>query len=96
MQKKLKDKPQELWFKNKRWGYGWSPNTKNGWIVTIAYLAVIYVLAEVFASQGEELDLMFSLLIGFAVVVTTLVLFFVSLRHAPKPKWQWGENKVKK
>jgi fatty acid desaturase len=73
-----------------------SEYTKNGWIVTIAYLAVIYVLAEVFASQGEELDLIFSLLIGFAVVVTTLVLFFVSLRHAPKPKWQWGENKVKK
>lgn len=96
MQKKSEDKPQELWFKNKRWGYGWSPSTKQGWVVTIIYLTSIYALAELFASQGEELNLMFSLLVGFAVVVSTLTLFFVSLRHAPKPKWQWGENKVEK
>jgi hypothetical protein len=95
MQKKLEKGPQKLWFKNKRWGYGWSPSTKQGWAVTVMYLISIYALAKVFASQGEELNLIFSLLVGFSVVVATLTLFFVSLRHAPKPKWQWGEEKTK-
>ncbi len=95
MKDKQKNKPQELWFKNKRWGYGWSPNTKKGWAVTAVYLIVIYGLAELFAFQGDELNIVFSLLIGFVVVVVTLILFFVSLRHAPKPKWQWGEEKTK-
>lgn len=37
------------WFRKKRHGYGWSPNTWQGWLVTfgIAVIFVVVVLAVV-------------------------------------------------
>jgi hypothetical protein len=86
----------KLWFKRKRWGYGWSPNTVRGWSLTFAYLLVISALSIAFASQ-DELNIYFSFAIGVLVIVITVTFFFITLRHAPPPAWQWGEyNKKEK
>ena len=82
----------KLWFKRKRWGYGWSPNTKEGWLVTASYLLILVILTMFFISQ-DELNVIFSLFVGAGAIVTTVIFFFITLRHAPVPKWQWGGSK---
>jgi ACR3 family arsenite efflux pump ArsB len=82
---------QKVWFKRKRYGFGWTPATWEGWAVLGMY-AVLAVLLfrRADASSHSESDT----LIGFTLplLLLTLVLVLVTYLKGETPRWQWGED----
>ena len=76
---------QRYWFKAKRYGWGWSPSTWEGWLVTVGYVAIVAAPYLVGRRVGVPLGLV-GLLVG-----TPLVLWLCVTRGEP-PRWRWGRH----
>lgn len=84
---------KQLWFKRRRYGWGWTPVRKQGWIAIALYLAFV-VLSASFFSNTEEL---ISSATGISLFVLTLlsgtmILISTTYQYAPSPKWRWGKK----
>ena len=79
---------KKLWFKAKKYGYGWYPSSWEGWTVIAAYLAL--AIGAVFIIQPETEGGT----IPFVAVVflLSLALIFVSYKKGEKPRWRWGDD----
>ncbi len=75
----------KLWFKRKRYGYGWSPATKEGWIVTIIFLLLIFSIAIKY-SKANPIKFM-----SYLILLVT-VFMLIAYKKGEKPKWQWGKK----
>ena len=87
-----KNKETKLWFKRKRYGWGWTPCSWEGWLVLAAYLILmIDTFKNIDAVQHSGSDT----LINFAprFIILTLALIFICYKKGEKPKWSWGEDK---
>jgi len=78
-----------LWFKRKKYGYGWTPCTWQGWLVIFIYLGGIILLANKFFPESSA-----SSPNRFFVVcgIWTIILLVITYRTGPSPRWQWGES----
>ena len=65
-----------MWFKGKKYGYGFTPSSIEGWLVVAAAMSLIIY----FAKMDNVVY----------VGLTTLVLIYISYTKGPKPKWRWG------
>ena len=61
---------KEAWFGPKRWGWGWSPVSWQGWVVTIAFVVAGQVLKNV-APRRQVLATLILVAAFFGVVVLT-------------------------
>jgi len=77
---------RRYWFAAKRYGWGWTPVTWEGWVVLLAF--VLLMIA------GSILVLpRYGLLRFYAyVAVLIAVLTFVCWRTGPPPRWRWGDD----
>jgi len=84
---------KRLWFKAKRYGWGWYPCSKEGWLVLLVYVG-IFVSAQIYfmrhvlnthSASGAVLYFMF-------VVVLTLALIRICYTKGEKPRWRWGKD----
>lgn len=73
-----------LWFKAKRYGYGWYPATWQGWTVMATWLALF---AGAFVRWNVETQAAPFLLDAGA---STVALIVVSFLTGEKPRWRWG------
>ena len=80
----VKDNPKGLWFKQKRFGWGWTPVTWHGWLVVAVGIAILFAGVYV----GEKDDAPGAALLGFLLMIA-LIIFF-GYRKGGKPKWNWG------
>ena len=65
---------KDMWFKNRKYGWGWFPITIEGWLVTIgAIIGLIY--------YRENYLIMLIIAIGLVVI---------GHLKGPKPEWRWG------
>lgn len=90
----LKDNPEGYWFKNKMYGYGWTPARWPGWIVLGVYLNLVIwlvIYAERNSLFEEEPIRFISLIAGM-----TLSLIAVCWRTGEPLKWNWGKSKEDK
>ena len=81
----IKDNPEGYWFKRKLYGWGWTPATKEGWLVTVGFLAFIIWYAfrlETMAQVG--------LLEVAPLIAAVVVLITVCYKTGESPRWQWG------
>ncbi len=79
----------KIWFKAKKYGWGWYPATWEGWAVILIYLLILSVLIYIFNSNIEKfLDI-------YLVSVFTLtgILIYISYKKGEKPGWHWGDKK---
>lgn len=79
-----------LWFTRKRYGWGWTPVTWQGWAVVAGYVAFVasgafLFLRDEYGGQGVLAFLVWTL--GY-----TLWLVSVTRQHGPTPRWQWGHR----
>ncbi|MDE1918014.1 MAG: hypothetical protein KGH96_18210 [Sphingomonadales bacterium] len=74
----------KIWFRRRRFGWGWSPATKEGWAVLLAYLLVILACKSALSHHGPALPV--------AVVVATLGLIAICYARGEAPGWRWGDN----
>ena len=72
---------KKLWFKAKKYGWGWYPVTWQGWAVLLGYVAVNFLLA-----------MSFILLIP-GVIISTSLLIYICWRTGERPSWRWGDKK---
>ena len=84
----IKDNPQGLWFKRKLYGWGWTPVRWQGWVVVLAYVALIVIFASSvsWATSVKEVSIMFVL----PVILLTSALIRICYTKGEKPRWQWG------
>ena len=79
------------WFKPKRYGYGATPVTWQGWAVTVATLLAIVAVSICLRLTAKNLWTLAALLIFDALAV--LVLVIVSRRKTDGEwHWRWGDR----
>lgn len=93
----LRDNPKGFWFKNKIYGWGWTPVTWQGWLVVLLYIASIITLVSIReeAIPGNPDSGSNFLVLGGPVIVLTLLLIFICYKKGEKPRWNWGWPKKK-
>lgn len=90
----IKDNPNNYWFKAKWFGWGWTPVTRQGWIITAFYIALVIVLS----SRIDENAAFGEIFLPFVlpVLVATAVFIYIAYKRGEKPRWQWFPPKAKK
>ncbi len=80
----------KLWFKRKLYGWGWTPATWEGWVITVFYiLSVIFFIADMdTASSAVEV----AVNLGIPVVVLTVIFLLIAFKTGERPRWQWGKR----
>lgn len=79
----------KLWFKRRRYGYGWVPVTWQGFLTLFIYIGIILAVAFI---MDDDMGLGELFAFFVFVVIATLLLVTVSLFYGPKPKWRWGKS----
>ncbi len=81
---------QKLWFKAKRYGWGWYPVSWEGWVIMLAYIAALVKIFIVIDLRSHSVS---DLLIAFApsfIIITGLFLT-ICYKKGEKPAWHWGK-----
>lgn len=81
------------WFKRRRYGYGWTPVTWQGWAAVGGFLAITLVgalLSIMFENTANQLAFAITYLI--TMLLATFLLIAVSIKKSPAPKWRWGSK----
>ncbi|MEK7646659.1 MAG: hypothetical protein AAB381_03135 [Patescibacteria group bacterium] len=79
-----------IWFKRKRYGYGWVPATWQGWVTLLVYVGALFALSlnvDEDPSLGQAIPFLSS------VLILTLLLLVICYTKGEKPRWQWGNDK---
>lgn len=84
----------KVWFKRKKYGYGWYPATWQGWFVIFEY--VIFVILnfrriDMYSPSATQTLLEFLP----STALATLALLLVTYLRGESPRWQWGEKNSK-
>ena len=81
----------KLWFKRRRYGYGWTPVMWQGWLTIVGFLLVVFV-GLLFIPANSRTPVI-DILIYLAVVgLDILGLIYVAMKKGPSPKWRWGKK----
>ena len=75
----------KYWFKRKTYGYGATPTTWEGWLVTLGFIAFVFWRS----SSVEKIPLQF--------ILELVLLIYIMLKITQKKteggfKWQWGRK----
>ena len=70
------------WFVAKRYGWGWTPSTWQGWAVLLVFIAVF----AIFIVPLQPTDWNF----WTWLVVWLIALLLVCWKTGEKPRWRWG------
>ncbi len=82
------DNPNHYWFKRKLYGWGWTPVTWQGWLVTGVYILSVVAFGLTIDDYSPARE------IAFTFVIPALLLTIAFLRivytKGESPRWQWG------
>lgn len=78
-----------LWFKAKRYGWGWYPATWQGWLVTLTAVGLILIntIAVDRMSPSASDTLIGSFILNVLIIAA---LIGICVAKGEKPKWRWG------
>ena len=83
--RKLQKKMTKLWFKSKSFGWGWTPCSIEGWLVTIAFISALIILAFTLREDNTTSFLLW-------LVSLMAVLIIICYKKGEKPRWRWGKK----
>ena len=73
---------KKYWFAMKRYGWGWTPCTWQGWLILFVWLVVFTIfILPVDATQWQ---------FWVALIVWVAALIGVCYLKGEKPRWRWG------
>lgn len=78
-----------LWFRAKRYGYGWYPSSWQGALVVILYISALTKFLLDFLHSDTSFQSAMDLIFG--VIVITFVLIYVCIKKGEKARWRWGD-----
>lgn len=79
-----------LWFKRKKYGWGWTPCNWKGWLSTLVYALLVIAFAQDIKPDSDA-NKTLAILIGPVLFVTALFLL-LAYKKGETPKWQWGDD----
>jgi hypothetical protein len=83
-----------VWFKPRRYGYGATPITWQGWVLTFGFILAVFVAGWLFLGHTDA-ELSAWNFVGFFFVEAILVaaLWIISMRTTVGEwRWRWGEE----
>ncbi len=80
------------WFKAKKYGWGWTPCSWQGWLVLALFVILMMVNAYRLGIMSESFT---GDTTGFLLenIVLIGILFMICMRTGEKPKWRWGKSR---
>lgn len=77
------------WFKRRRYGWGWTPSTWQGWALLVAMVLLIAVPAFLLPRSTGG-----AAMIGFLAWTFGVVAVFSAIAtvKGPRPRWRWGRS----
>jgi hypothetical protein len=81
----------EYWFKPKRYGYGATPITWQGWAITIATVLAM-VAVSLFLRLNTKSFLGLASLLAFDAAALGVLLVVSRRKTNGVWRWRWGEN----
>lgn len=85
-----KDNPNKLWFRRKLYGWGWTPVTWQGWLLTAGYVGLIVLSARSMDHDASSQAVALTFTLPF--VLLTLIFLLIAYKKGEKPRWQWGTD----
>jgi hypothetical protein len=83
---------KKLWFKAKRYGYGWYPCTWQGWGVLLMYAFSILTDA-VFSNNNSHSVSDFLMSFFPRIFILTVFLLIIADAKGEEAYWRWGNKK---
>lgn len=87
-----------LWFRAKRYGYGWYPASREGWLVLIWY--AIFLMAPLSMLTAFHKDALGNGTVAIAyipyVLFLTGILVWICVKKGEKARWRWGSYRPDK
>jgi hypothetical protein len=84
----------EYWFKQRRYGYGATPTTGQGWALVLVLLAAIALLAIGAASLADGVSPLAMALLASAALAGILGSVVVTYRKTEGGwRWRWGDDR---
>jgi len=80
-----------IWFKAKKYGWGWYPATWQGWAVTAIYLLLILALSSTLDENSPNAEVAFMFFLPLITLSACFVL--IAYKTGEKPEWRWGNKK---
>lgn len=80
----------KLWFKTKRYGWGWVPVSWQGWSVVALYLADVFSVTLLIGQRVPESVSPWVVLFG--IVPPTAFLIIICYIKGERPRWRWGKD----
>ena len=87
-----------LWFKRKLFGCGWTPCSWEGWTIFIIFVAYITIKITLFREimvTGDTYKILGFLEFYDLIDILALSSLFILICYikGEKPKWQWGKRR---
>lgn len=81
------------WFRAKRYGWGWTPASVEGWLVMAAFLVAVVIDSAVLIYRVRHSIGRRQALVPFYAVLGGLVvaLLVVCWKTGERPRWRWGD-----
>ncbi len=81
-----------VWFRAKRYGWGWTPITIQGWLVVAVFAAATIIDTLVFTHRIRHGADIRAAIVAFilSLAVLTAALVWVCWRTGESPRWRWG------
>jgi hypothetical protein len=79
------------WFRPRRYGYGATPVTWEGWALTVAVAAIVAISVAAMNLLADRVN--FAVWIAWAAIIAALVVSFVRIsRQRTDGEWRWRWN----
>ena len=80
---------RKLWFMAKRYGWGWTPCSWEGWLVTLlAVIVIVLTMLHVDRYAHSVSDMLIGSVLPVLGVV--MILTGIAYKTGEKPRWRWG------
>lgn len=80
---------KKIWFRAKRYGWGWYPVAWQGWAVVAVFVALqVLNFLRIDAHSHSVSDTLQPFIIQ--AFLLGVILIYVCYRTGEKPRWQWG------
>ena len=82
-----------MWFKAKRYGWGWTPVTWQGWSVLAMYVFAVYSVTRFVDNNSHSVSDSFMNFFPTIFILTVFLLIICSAT-GEKPRWRWNGKDV--
>ena len=80
-----------MWFRRKSYGWGWTPSSWQGWLVTFLFVCgILWAVQETGIGTADQEVGKFYLLLA----LLSFSLIVIAWRTGEPPRWQWGGKPI--